>query len=338
MDLLHPAPDGRRPLGVTIVLPVYNDWDAGDRLLHDLDRTLAAAGVTAGVLVVDDASHQRYDGRWRQAGFSAIRRIEVVRLACNLGHQRAIAIGLTAAAADDAAHVMVMDADGEDRAEDAARLLAVAAQSADSIVCGQRRRRSEGPGFRLFYRAYKLLFRLLTGATIDFGNFCIVPRQQLRELIHNSNVWSNLAGAIMRSRMPVVRVPVDRGERFAGRSTMGFIGLIVHGLSAVAVYSDVALARLLVFAAALGGVTVVGALVALAIRLFTDLAIPGWASTVVGTLAVIFTQSVLLSVIAIFLLLSSRGALTVIPARDALSFAVDRQIAYEGARQTAGRA
>ena len=75
-----------------------------------------------------------------------------------------------------------MDADGEDRPEDVSRLAAAWSEDTNRIVVAQRGERSEGLAFRFFYAIYKLTFRIMTGQKIDFGNFCLLPRESLRAL------------------------------------------------------------------------------------------------------------------------------------------------------------
>ena len=73
-----------------------------------------------------------------------VKDFRVVQLACNLGHQRAIAVGLvevTKLKGLDA--VVVMDADGEDRVEDVIRLIGVWSQEPNRIVFARRERRSK---------------------------------------------------------------------------------------------------------------------------------------------------------------------------------------------------
>ena len=71
----------------------------------------------------------------------------MLRLRRNLGHQRAIAIGLTYIQAQMTTAyeaVVVMDGDGEDAPEDVPRLLArLEAEGGRSIVFAERTRRSE---------------------------------------------------------------------------------------------------------------------------------------------------------------------------------------------------
>lgn len=245
-----------------------------------------------------------------------------MRLACNLGHQRAIAVGLVVAKDDatDCSAIVVMDGDGEDRPKDVPRLLEYSTQKPGAIVCARRARRSEPLGFRMFYGLYKLAFAQLTGVRIDFGNFCLVPNTRLTAVISQPGTWNHLAATLTRSRMPLVRVETDRGVRYAGTSKMNLVSLIVHGLSAVAVYSDIALVRVLLFTVTSGSLALLGLVIAVGVRFLTDLAIPGWATTVAGTMLVLFFQAMTTSAIDVFVVLTMRTSRAVIPAIDALDF------------------
>ena len=87
---------------------------------------------------------------------------------------------------------------------------------------------------------------------------------------------------------------------------MNFTKLVLHGLSAIAIYADVVLVRALIMAMSLVILTVTGAVIVLAIKLFTNLAIPGWATYVLGMLLVIFIQAVALCFVSVFLSLNRK--------------------------------
>lgn len=77
----------------------------------------------ATLVVVDDGSWKSRREKPLKGGYSTFRRIALIALRRNLGHQRAVAIGL-AAIHEQLRHdiVVVMDGDGEDRQEDVPRL------------------------------------------------------------------------------------------------------------------------------------------------------------------------------------------------------------------------
>lgn len=304
-----------------IVTPVFNDWASLEHLLRALDTTPGLEGRELVVFAVDDGSSEPADPAALAGPYARIRRVAIVHLAANLGHQRAIAVGLAEAHKDPAiSAVVVMDSDGEDKPEDIPRLLAAQAGDPRRIVVASRAKRSESLAFRLFYLIYKAVFSLLTGQRISFGNFCLVPAQALRALLHNSAIWNNLAAAITRARIPRAAVPTERGTRYAGRSRMNFAALVIHGLSAVSVYADIAMVRVIVAAAGLGAVVTLAMILVAAIRLFTDLAIPGWASSVIGLMAVILVQTGLFASLATFQLLNQRSSRSIIPIREAQDY------------------
>jgi hypothetical protein len=141
---------------------------------------------------------------------------------------------------------------------------------------------------RVFYALFKRLFILLTGRRIDFGNFLLIPWPMVTRLAHMPETWNHLAAAVLRSRLRVVSVPTERGRRCAGSSSMGLVSLLAHGLSAIAVFSDIVFVRLLVLASTVSALALTLGTGAAAVRIATDLAIPGWASNVVGISAMLF--------------------------------------------------
>ena len=162
---------------VGVVIPVFDDWESLRAVLKDMARSHDPNGPGLHVIVVDDGSSTEPPADLAAVpNTGCIRSLEVIRLAVNLGHQRAIAVGLSAAARrDELASVVVMDGDGEDRPGVIATLLATAARHPTQVVLARRARRSEDWRFRLGYAAYKMAFRILTGKVIDFGNFCLLP-------------------------------------------------------------------------------------------------------------------------------------------------------------------
>jgi glycosyltransferase involved in cell wall biosynthesis len=307
---------------IGVIIPVFNDWSSLELLIGKLNQQAEGTQCKLRIFVIDDSSSEP-PGLKCLSGQPRLD-IQLVRLSSNLGHQRAIAVGLVIASRlDDIEAVVVMDADGEDRPEDIPRLLSAWGGDENLIVVAQRSRRSEGPLFKLFYALYKLAFRLTTGQRIDFGNFCLLPRASLYALTYNSAIWNNLAAAITRSQILRVAVPVARGTRLAGKSRMNFQSLLVHGVSAMAVYADYMFLRVLIGSALLAGLTVAAIAVIVGIRLGTSWAIPGWASYLVASFTIIFLQALLMSGIALFQLMSSRNMKTFVPALDASSFVLE---------------
>ena len=150
--------------------------------------------------------------------------------------------------------LVVMDGDGEDRPRDVPLLLKDLLDHPDSIITAQRHHRSEVLSYRLCYIMFKTLFRSLTGNTMNFGNFTAMSFSNAEQLCSMHEIFLSYPATILASRLPIRRVPIDRGTRYMGRSGITYLGLAVHGLSSIAVFSDRVLARMLVACAGIFGV------------------------------------------------------------------------------------
>jgi glycosyltransferase involved in cell wall biosynthesis len=305
-------------------MPVFDDWEAAALLLPLLSEALAEAGLKARVLLVDDGSIQSADGLGT-VSTPALERVDVLRLRRNVGHQRAIAIGLAYVEANlPCEAVVVMDSDGEDDPRDVPRLVEhMRSQTLDQIVFAERTRRSESWVFRLGYWSYCIVHRLLVGFGVRVGNFSVVPRVRLRQLTVVSELWNHYAAAVFRARVPFTTIPTRRVPRLTGSTKMNYTGLVTHGLSALSVHGEIMGIRLFLGSLVLGVLTVIALFTVVSIRLGTDLAIPGWASTLSGLLGILLFLLAMSAAVFTFVILSSRSGSWFLPARDYAYF-VDR--------------
>ena len=308
----HAQNDNQRR--VLVLIPCFNDWEPLALVLEQLDRALSRCDAEVSALVVDDASTRQLSSEL--PAFDHLRDVSVLPLRRNLGHQRAIAVGLAYVEQNipcDA--VLVMDADGEDGPADVPRLIA-AVRSSEEVVFAERTRRAEGTMFRALYVVYRALHRLLTGRGVRIGNFSVIPHGALQRLVAVSELWNHYAGAVIRARIPYRMLATHRCKRLAGRSHMNLVSLVTHGLSAMSVQLDVIGVRLLLANALCWFAMALALSVVLGIKVFTDLAIPGWASTISMLLAILMTQSALLALGFVFVTLQSRAAHGFLPLRD----------------------
>lgn len=284
---------------LVILIPVFNDWPAVDLLLGQLDRVAGHARV----VLIDDGSTEP---RHLQSTPGNLASVEVLRLRRNLGHQRAIATGFVYVHDTyPGCRTLVMDGDGEDKPTDIPALQHKFGECGGrKIVFAERTRRSETIVFRVFYQAYKIFHLALTGIEVKVGNFSVIPYAALSSLVVTSEIWNHYAAAAFAARLPYATVPTARGTRLSGQSRMNFVSLVVHGLSAISVYSDRVGVRLLSVSAILMTGLAGAVLVA------------GHATFLTGLLSVLFMQTVLMSFLFAFITLSSRSRAAFLPLRD----------------------
>jgi polyisoprenyl-phosphate glycosyltransferase len=307
---------------LVLLLPVFNDWEPAGMLLRQLDTALAGCPYEVEVLMVDDGSTEPLPPHFLAESPRNIRSVEVLHLRTNLGHQRAIAVGLVFVCQNrPCAAVAIMDADGQDRAEDLPRLIErFRSIGGDSIVFAERTKRLESWSFQFLYHTYRRLHRILTGDPVRVGNFSVVPYARLRQLTVISDIWNHYAAAVIRSRIRFQTAPIPRGERLAGRPQMNFTRLLLHALSAFFVYGDVIGARLL----AGTGVLLVSALAILAgavgLALATRWRMPEWAPYAAAFWAILLLQAILISLVLVFIVVGSRVNARFVPLRDCPGF------------------
>jgi polyisoprenyl-phosphate glycosyltransferase len=235
--------------------------------------------------------------------------ITVVDLGVNVGHQIAITAGLHYAQQHKSfTAVLIMDADGEDDPRDAVKLVAAWRNQPDHLIAAQRTKRSESLIFRGFYGLYRAIFRLLTGHTISFGNFLLIPATLLPSVLSRPELIHHIAATLLRTRLPIAEVPTVRGRRYFGSSQMNVPALVTHAIGALSVFSDVLFSRLLIGAAVVGVLCAIGSIVVASLRFFTTLAFPNWATSVIGFLTLLAAQALVLILCLAFLMLTSRAA------------------------------
>lgn len=236
-----------------LLIPIYNDWESLNLFINDIGSVLKAKSLRGGLFIVNDGSLIPSDLEASKANWPDFQFIEIIQLRRNIGHQRAITTGLTTIYAQrPCPAVFVLDGDGEDRAEDIPRLWEKYQESdGEKIVFAERTRRSEGFVFTVLYKTYQFLHLILTGLPVKVGNFSVIPFWRLSNLVVISEMWNHYAAAVLKSKLPFETVSTSRGKRLIGKSKIGWVGLFVHGLSALAVFGDIVGTRLLLVTVAL---------------------------------------------------------------------------------------
>lgn len=269
---------------LSLVIPCYNEQEALPHTvaaLEPLMRDLVARGKISpdsNIWFVDDGSRdQTWDVIEALTRRSAL--FVGVKLSRNRGHQNALLAGLLSADGDA---VISIDADLQDD-------LAVIEKMVDAhaagyeIVYGVRQARDTDTVFKRWsaLRYYALLRFMGVDIIPNHADFRLMGRRSIAALGQHAEVNLFLRGIIPQLGFRSTSVFYDRRERVAGESKYPLRKMIKLALDGITSFSPVPL-RLI---AALGGIVCVFSLVmvvwVLAIRLFTDRALPGWASTTV---------------------------------------------------------
>ncbi|MBG6210785.1 hypothetical protein IWQ49_005468 [Labrenzia sp. EL_126] len=282
---------------IVIVTPVYEDFEASSRLFKELQAEL---GDSVYIVAVDDGSvRQPLDtSGLDEAGA----RGAVLKLRRNVGHQKAIAIGLGYVSTHVQAgqSIVVMDSDGEDLPASIPQLLKSLQPEQVDVVVARRKSRVETLRFKTFYAIYKRLFRVVTGRTISFGNFMAMKPAGVRRLSAMPELSIHVASAVLASKLRIDTCPLDRGPRYAGQSKMNFVGLALHGFKGMMVFAEDVLVRVGIASAIVAILSVLGGMTAVMLKTI-GYSTPGWFSVALGILVLMFMQTGVLSLMTLML-------------------------------------
>lgn len=267
---------------ISIVVPVYNEEAVIDRFHEAVAAVLSTISYRVEILFVNDGSVDRSSEVLRSISVRDPR-VRIIELSRNFGHQPAISAGMERAVGDA---IIVMDADLQD--PPSVIPLMVERWEAGFHVVHARRRRRRGEGLLKRGSAavfYRLLDRLsdvpLHRDVGDFRLIDAVVRDQLSTLPEHHRY---VRGLISWLGYRTTTVEFDRAPRAAGatkyplRKMLAFAGEAVTGFST----KPLRVSTILGFLLAAAGVIYLGVVVAT--KLFSDQAIPGWASIMAVTL------------------------------------------------------
>ena len=281
-----------------IVMPIYEDLSASRMLFNEISLVF---GDLAYIVAVDDGSlkHVVNASDIEDYGLSGV----VIRLKRNVGHQRAIAIGLNHVAKniDNIDYIVVMDSDGEDSPVSIKNLLETIEGDSDmDVIVSQRKSRVETIRFKVFYAIYKRIFNLFTGHSITFGNFMILRLSAVKRLVTMSELWIHLAGCVLVSKLRLGYCSIDRSPRYSGKSKMRFVDLALHGFRGVMVFSENVLVRVGMVCTVVALLSIVGVFAAMILKVI-GYATPGWFSDSLGILLLVFLQTGALTLMTLML-------------------------------------
>ncbi len=265
---------------IAVIAPCFNEEGAVLPFLTELEQVLARLEEPCIIILVDDGS---LDATREKAlsyrPSSANVTIQVIALPYTMGHQEAIYQGLLYAGSTTARRFVVIDGDGED---DPGAIGELASIRDSSIVFVGRGKRSESVGFQLGYQLYRMVFRLVAGKRITFGNYSMIDRRVLAAVLDRSFV--HYAAFLSKQQVPSRIIVRDRRKRLDGHSKMGFGSLSLHAFRSLIEYSEEVLAIFLKAFLYMSVIFLLSSLTIVGIKVFTSLAIPGWASILSATL------------------------------------------------------
>ena len=218
-----------------ILIPVYNDWESLKKLIKEINEIIKNFNdINFECLIVNDCSTIQAPEIIKPNKFKSI---EILNMKENRGHARCNAFGIRYIFQNKKFdNLILMDSDGEDRPVEIKDLIEKINKNPNVSVVAKRIKRSEGPLFQLLYQIHKLITIFFTGKNINFGNYSILTKDDVRKLHSKASLWSSFSGSVKKHTNSLNEINSIRGLRYFGPSQMSLFKLIIHSLSIIAVF------------------------------------------------------------------------------------------------------
>ena len=215
---------------LSVVVPVFNEQDNIPPLLAEIAAALRGT-VDFEIVYVDDASKDD-SLRVLTRAKAAYPELRVIRHVAQSGQSTAIRNGVKAARG---AWIATLDGDGQNDPADIPKLLAMRAESADTIklFAGWRVTRKDSGSKRIASRlANSIRSYLLRDATPDTGcGIKLFERAAFLDLPYFDHMHRYLPALMQRAGWQVLSVPVNHRARGSGTSKYNNLGRALVGIA-----------------------------------------------------------------------------------------------------------
>lgn len=268
---------------LSIVVPCYNEEDvlpeSCNKLLRLLEMLIGKKLITdaSEIVFIDDGST---DKTWTiiEDLSSKSKYIHGIKLSCNRGHQNALLAGLLNVSGDA---VVSIDADLQDDLNSIEDML-VEYQKGYDIIYGVRKRRNTDTLFKRMTAEiyYKLIKWMGVNVVFNHADFRLISRRIIVALEDYGETNLFLRGLIPSIGFNSSIVTYDRDARLAGESKYPFRKMMSLALNGITSYTSFPLRLIAGLGVSIFVVTLVLSCWVVWAKIFSDDAIPGWASSV----------------------------------------------------------
>jgi len=262
---------------ISLVIPVYNEEQLIDRLLDRACQALGSIADDFEIICIDDGSTDASLEKlisYRQQE----KRVKIVVLSKNFGHQAAYTAGLTYA---KGGYIAMIDADLQDPPELLTNMYEKLVRENLDVVYGKRTVRQERwlkrLSIRLFHKAFRHVIQVKDADNV--GNFSLFTRRVLHALLALPEKNRYLPGLRFFVGFKQDYIEYERPDRVGGPSKMSTFELIRLALDAFFSFSDLPI-KICLYTGLAGILIFCTGFVYTLVSKFIGIAPFGWSSTI----------------------------------------------------------
>jgi polyisoprenyl-phosphate glycosyltransferase len=293
-DKSHPITQETTKPDLSIVIPVYNEEENIPTLYDRLVLVMEATKSDFEIIFVDDGSCDQSRQRLVELE-DRDKRIVVIELARNFGHQVAITAGLEFA---QGKAIAVMDADLQDPPEVLPQFISKWREGYE-VVYAIRERRKESWLKRSCYATFYRLLRRVANIDIplDAGDFCIMDRRVVDLLKSMPERNRFIRGIRSWVGFRQIGLPFERHARYAGTSKYTLSRLMLLALDGLISFSYIPLRIITVLGLSVSLLSLIMAMFFFVKKLIYGLNPPGFAAIITSIFFLAGIQLITLGVI-----------------------------------------
>lgn len=263
----------------SLVIPIYNEESIVDELMRRTKSALESFIDDYEIIIVDDGSTDdslRELLEWHKSD----KRIKVLSLSKNFGHQAAYTAGLEYAKGDI---VAMMDGDLQDPPELLEEMYNKVKTEDFDIVSGKKTGRKGKRGRNAYAVMFHLLFRNIGEIKHieNYGNYSIMKRKAVNALLSMKEKVRYLPGLRTFIGFKQGYVEFVREDRYRGDPKMSLRKLSILAADAIFSFSRFPI-RLCLILGTLGTLVFLAAGIYVLLAKIYGFAIPGWSSTLLS--------------------------------------------------------
>jgi dolichol-phosphate mannosyltransferase len=290
--------DSTHPV-ISVVAPVFNEEAILPEFYRRVCTALDQTGEPWELILVNDGSRDRTPDIMREL-HERDPHVKVISFARNFGHQVAITAGMDFAVGDA---VVVIDSDLQDPPETILDLFAKWREGYQVIYAVRAERKGE-TWFKEF--TAKLFYRIIYSITdinipLDTGDFRLMDRKVVDALKTMREKHRFMRGLSVWVGFRQTGVKYVRAERFAGETKYPFKKMLKFALDGITSFSYLPLQLATTFGFIAAGISILGIIIAIILRVLGHEVLRGQATTLVSVLFLGGVQLIFLGIIGEYL-------------------------------------
>lgn len=266
-------------MDLSLVIPLYNEEFIIDKLYQRVSTSLEELNCNFEIICVDDGSSDATLSKLINIHLSD-KRLKVIELSRNFGHQAAYTAGLSLAKGK---YVAMMDGDLQDPPELIPSMVKSLETGSLDVVFGRRTARNEKLIKKKSILLFHKFFSKISGinAPANVGNFSVMNRQALNAFLSLTEKNRYLPGLRHFIGFRQGFVDYERPDRTDGEAKMSFKKLVKLAFDAIFSFSDLPLKLAFIF----GAIGLLFSIAGSAIVIYKKIigvAISGWTSSMLS--------------------------------------------------------